>query len=66
MNYYEQTYPLDPATPGRILFITNQKRVKCDDIVLPPLAPFDTAGGAYDGKNLRAYLLLPDCFEAMR
>ena len=66
MNYFEQTYPLDPETNGRILFITNQQRVKCDDTVLPPLAPFDTEGGAYDRKDLRAYLLLPDCFEAMR
>ncbi len=66
LNYYEQTYPLDLATKGRILFITNQKRVKCGDTVLPPLAPFDTAGGAYEGKGLHAYLLLPNCYEAMR
>lgn len=66
MNYYEQTFPLDPDTQGRILFVTKQKQVKCDDTVLPPLAPFHTDGGAYDGKDLRAYLLLPDCFEAMR
>jgi len=65
-NYYEQTYPLDPGTQGRILFITNRKQVKCGDKVLTALAPFHTEGGAYHSKDLRAYLLLPGCFEAMR
>ena len=66
MNYYEQKYALDPETQGRILFITNQKRLICDGEELSALAPFHTQGGAYDGKNMRAYLLRAECFDGMR
>ena len=66
MSYYEQTYPLDPATKGTILFISSQKQVICNGEPLSALAPFETEGTAYEGKELRAYLLRPDCFDAMR
>ncbi|MGB5559168.1 MAG: glycosyltransferase family 39 protein [Paracoccaceae bacterium] len=66
MNYYEQTYPLEPSIQGRILFITNRKRLLCGAEEVRPLAPFHTEGGAYADKGLRAYLLRPDCYEAMR
>lgn len=66
MNYYEQTFPLDPATKGTILFITSQKQVRCNGQILSALAPIDTTGTAYEGRDLRAYMLKPDCFAAMR
>ncbi len=66
-SYYEQLYPLDPDTQGRVLFITsNRKEIRCGGDNLSPLAPLKVEGTAYEGKNLRVYLLQPDCFGAMR
>lgn len=58
-NYYEQTFPL-PAEPGRVLYVM-ANAPQCNGVALQPVVVFDTAGGAYQGRVIAAYLIAEDC-----
>ena len=58
-NYYEQMFAL-PAAPGQTLYLLTAAPV-CDGEALAPVTSFDTAGGAYAGREISAYLLPEGC-----
>lgn len=62
-NYYEQTFPL-PAAPGRVLAVQAGPPA-CDGGPVAPVARFETKSGAYQGRNLAAYLLPEGCANAV-
>lgn len=63
-SYYEQTFPLRPGADP-VLFVA-EVAPTCGAAALPALAPLDTARGAYAGRDLQLYLVLPDCLDALR
>ncbi len=63
-SYYEQTFPLGPAD-GPVLYVA-EVAPTCGAAPLAAFAPLDTARGAYAGRDLHLYLVLPDCLDALR
>ena len=58
-NYYEQMFAL-PEAPGRTLYLLAVAPV-CHGATLAATVRFDTAGGAYSGREINAYLLPAGC-----
>lgn len=61
-NYYEQTYPL-PEGSGQVLLIANHAP-DCGSGPVSPIHRFDTARGAYAGRDIAAYLVPSECANA--
>ena len=61
-NYYERTYPL-PDDAGPVLLIADNAP-DCGRGPISPLRRFDTARGAYDGRDIAAYLVPSECANA--
>ena len=60
-NYYEQNFPL-PTEHGPVLFVLGNPPV-CSGQAVPPVARFDTAGGAYEPVSLAGYMLPAGCVD---
>lgn len=61
-SYYEQTYPLGPG-PMPVLLVAE---VAPACAAAPPVARFDTSGGAYAGRSIAAWRVTADCANAAR
>lgn len=58
-HYYAQTFPLEPGA-GQVLAVRDTAPM-CRGLALAPLTSFDTTGGAYAGRDLKAYIVPGDC-----
>ncbi len=61
-NYYEQTYPL-AGGPAEVLLVAQAAPACATE---PPVARFDTSGGAYAGWTLAGWRVAADCANAAR
>lgn len=61
-SYYEQTYPL-PENAGQVLLIADHAP-DCGGGPVSPVRRFDTASGAYAGRDFAAYLVPAECANA--
>lgn len=61
-SYYEQVHPVEGG-PIPVLYIAE---VAPPCAAEPPLARFATAGGAYAGRNLSAWVVTAECVNASR
>lgn len=61
-SYYEQTYPL-PENAGQVLLIADHAP-NCGSGPVSPIRRFDTARGAYAGRDIAAYLVTSECANA--
>ena len=59
-NYYEQTYPLGLGSMPVLFVATAAPDCAAD----PPVARFETSGGAYAGRGLAAWRIRADCANA--
>ncbi|OYX21133.1 MAG: hypothetical protein B7Z04_04040 [Rhodobacterales bacterium 32-66-9] len=61
-SYYEQTYPLSDDA-GQVLLVAD-RAPDCGAGPVSPLRLFDTAAGAYAGRDIAAYLVPAECANA--